>query len=85
MRLKDKIVIITGAVCREIGKAVSIRLAKGGADIGVCDIDFGNTKKTAEKIKTPGKRSLAIKTDISKSNDVEKMVSLTREIESSPN
>jgi len=78
LRLNDKIAIVTGAG-RGIGEAISIRLAKKGANIVVCDIDFDNAERTAEKIKATGHRSLAIKADVSKSSDVEKMVNLTME------
>lgn len=78
MKLNDKIAIVTGAG-RGIGEAISIRLAKEGVDIVVCDIDFNNAQKTAEEIKATGQRSLAIRTDVSKSSDVEKMVNLAME------
>lgn len=78
MRLNNKIVVVTGAG-RGIGEAISIRLAKEGADIVVCDIDFDNAERTAEKIKTIGRQSLAIKADVSKGKDVEEMVNLTME------
>jgi len=78
LRLNNKIVVVTGAG-RGVGEAISIRLAKEGADIVVCDIDFDNAERTAEKIKTIGRQSLAIKADVSKGKDVEEMVNLTME------
>lgn len=78
MRLDDKVAIVTGAG-RGIGEAISIRLAREGADVVVCDVNLDSAKETAEKIETIGQRSLAIKTDVSKSSDVEKMVNLTLE------
>ena len=76
MRLNNKIAIITGAG-RGIGEAISIRLAKEGTDIVVCDIDFDNAERTTEKIKTLGRQPLTIKIDVSKSKDVGEMVNLT--------
>lgn len=78
MRLDDKVAIVTGAG-RGIGEAISIRLAREGADVVVCDVNLDSAKETAEKIETIGQRSLAVKTDVSKSSDVEKMVNLTLE------
>jgi len=78
LRLDDKVAIVTGAG-RGIGEAISIRLAREGADVVVCDVNLDSAKETAEKIETIGQRSLAIKTDVSKSSDVEKMVNLTLE------
>lgn len=78
MRLNNKIAIVTGGG-RGIGEAISIRLAKEDADVVVCDINFDNAQKTAEKIKATGRRSLAIKADVIKSTDVERVVNLTIE------
>ncbi len=78
MKSNDKVAIVTGAG-RGIGEAISIRLAKEGVDIVVCDIDFNNAQKTAEEIKAIGRQSLVIRTDVSKSSDVEKMVNLAME------
>jgi meso-butanediol dehydrogenase/(S,S)-butanediol dehydrogenase/diacetyl reductase len=78
LKSNDKVAIVTGAG-RGIGEAISIRLAKEGVDIVVCDIDFNNAQKTAEEIKAIGRQSLAIRTDVSKSSDVEKMVNLAME------
>lgn len=78
MRLDDKIAIVTGAG-RGIGEAISVRLAKEGADIVVADINFNNAKRTVEKIKAIGRRALVVKVDVSKSNDIERMVDLTLE------
>lgn len=76
MRLKNKVSIITGAG-RGIGEIVSIYLAKEGADVVVSDINLDAVTQTAEKIKALGRRSLAIKADVTKSSDVEQMVSST--------
>jgi len=75
LRLKNKIAIVTGAG-RGIGEAISLRLAKEGADVVVSDIDLDSATQTAKKVKALGRRSLAIRTDVSKSSDVEKMVNL---------
>ncbi len=72
-RLDGKRALVTGAG-RGLGKSFAHALAEAGADVAVSDIDFETVKITAEEIKLMGKESLAIKADISKHDDVYRMV-----------
>jgi len=76
LQLNNKIAIVTGAG-QGIGEAISVRLAKEGADVVVSDINLDSTVKTGERIKALGRRSLAIEADVSESKDVEEMVNST--------
>ncbi|MBA7642963.1 3-oxoacyl-[acyl-carrier-protein] reductase FabG [subsurface metagenome] len=78
MKLKNKIALITGAG-RGIGKAIAKALAEEGANIAIADIDPEEAKKVSWDIKNMGRKSLAIKTDVSRANEVESMVDKTIE------
>jgi len=69
MRLKDNTAFITGAG-QGIGRAIALRMAKEGAHIGVADINIEKAEATAEEIKALGVKSIAIKLDVSKSDEV---------------
>jgi NAD(P)-dependent dehydrogenase (short-subunit alcohol dehydrogenase family) len=73
--LKGKTAIVTGGR-RGIGKAIALAFAAAGANLAICDISVNDSglHKTAEQIKRLGARCLAMKADISKRKDVEKMV-----------
>jgi glucose 1-dehydrogenase len=74
MRLKDKVAIVTGAATG-IGQAIAIRFAREGAAVVVDYIGkIDAACKTEEAIAKVGGRSIAIEADISKSEDVEKLV-----------
>ena len=72
MRLKDKVIIVTG-VARGIGKAYALALAKEGASVVVSDILEGKAIETAKEIESVGGKALAIKTDISIESDTLKL------------
>lgn len=72
MILNGKVAIITGAA-QGIGKAVAIKFAQEGADIVVSDINLDLAEATAREIEQLGRRSLALKVDVSKPEETEKM------------
>lgn len=73
MELDGKVALITGAA-QGIGKAIALMLAKNGADIVVSDINLEKAQETSREIEAMGRRSMAIKVDVSKSEEVEQMV-----------
>lgn len=78
IRLKDKIAIVTGAG-GGIGKAIALRFAKEGANVVVADINLEEAKQTASEIESMGRKSLAVKVDVTKKTEVEQMVKETVE------
>lgn len=76
MRLPDKIAIVTGAG-QGLGEAIALRLAREGCNVVVADINFSAAQDTAEKIKKMKRDSFAMKTDVTKSEQVRKMVEET--------
>ncbi|GJM29596.1 MAG: oxidoreductase [Cyclobacteriaceae bacterium] len=79
MNLKDKVAIVTGG-SRDIGRAISIKLASEGAKVVVNY--FGNQKaaeETISMIADNGGEAMLVKGDMTKKDDVERLVSLARQ------
>ena len=75
-RFKDKVALITGGASG-IGLASGIRMASEGASIGVADINEENAKKAVKEIEKTGGKALAVKTDVTKTEDNQRMVAET--------
>lgn len=73
MKLAGKVALVTGAA-QGIGKAVALLLARNGAEIIVSDINLEKAEETAKEVQALGRKALAIKVDVAKLDDVEKMV-----------
>ncbi len=71
--LKDKVAIVTGAR-QGMGKAHALLLAEAGAKVVVSDISLEDCQKVVEEIENNGGEALALKCDISKKKEVDKMV-----------
>jgi NAD(P)-dependent dehydrogenase (short-subunit alcohol dehydrogenase family) len=76
MEFKDKIVLVTGAGGGGggQGKAFALAFAAEGADVAVNDIDLPKAEATAKEIKALGRRSIAVKADVSDEAEVNAMV-----------
>jgi NAD(P)-dependent dehydrogenase (short-subunit alcohol dehydrogenase family) len=72
-KLSGKKAFVTGSA-RGIGRGIAHAFAQAGADLAIVDIDLDNAKKVAEEIVKYNVKSIAIQADVSKSDDVEKML-----------
>lgn len=72
--LENRTAIVTGAG-RGIGRAIAQRLAAAGAQVGVVDIDATAAECTRGTI---GSRAISIQADVSKANDVDRMVTILK-------
>jgi NAD(P)-dependent dehydrogenase (short-subunit alcohol dehydrogenase family) len=70
LSLKKKVAIITGAA-GGLGRAMSLALAKAGADIVAADLRVKENEDTAAQVSQLGQRALAITTDVTNPNQVE--------------
>lgn len=76
MRLDDKKIFVTGGA-RGIGKSVATAFAEAGADIAIVDVDIDEAEKTADELTEKyGIQTIAIKTDVTKPDQVDAMVDL---------
>ncbi len=73
MKLANKVALITGAASG-MGKSAALIFAKEGAKVAVVDIDAQQVQQTASEIANAGGQALALRADVSKSEDVQKMV-----------
>ncbi|WP_282075683.1 SDR family NAD(P)-dependent oxidoreductase [Maribacter aquivivus] len=76
MNLKDKVVIITGAGSG-IGAAAAKLLGERNATVVVSDINLSNAEKVAAEIIKNGGIASAIKTDVTKFEEVEALIAQT--------
>ena len=76
MLLKNKVAIVTGGA-KGMGRGIALKFAEEGCDVVVNALHLDGAEKVAEEIKALGRKSLAIKADISKSAEVNDMVART--------
>ena len=74
MRLDGKKAFVTGGA-RGIGKCIAIALAEAGADVAIVDVDLEEAEKTAREIEAANHiKAIAVKTDITKPQEVDDMM-----------
>jgi NAD(P)-dependent dehydrogenase (short-subunit alcohol dehydrogenase family) len=69
-KLEDKTALVTGAAMG-IGRSTAVLLAEEGAKVVVADVDEEQANETSRLIKEAGGEALVVRTDVSKSEDVE--------------
>jgi 3-oxoacyl-[acyl-carrier protein] reductase len=78
MRLKNKVIIITGGG-QGIGRFYSLRLAEEGAKIVVADINVAGGQAVADEIKAKGQEAFFVRTDVSNEQSVQTMAKSARD------
>ena len=76
--LKGKVAIVTGAR-RGMGRTHALKLAEAGAKVAVSDISLEDCQKVVKEIEKNGGKALTVKCDVTKKEEVEKMVRETIE------
>lgn len=72
--LKNQVALVTGAGSQiGFGKATALTFAKEGCDVIVNDIDLVEAEKTATEIEALGRKTMAIKADVSNGDEVDAM------------
>ena len=78
MDLTDKVAIVTGAG-QGIGRAIALRLASAGATVTIVELNRKAGETVAKEIEEMGRRSLVIKADVSKMDQVQHIAQQTLE------
>jgi NAD(P)-dependent dehydrogenase (short-subunit alcohol dehydrogenase family) len=73
MKLKDRVAVITGSASG-IGRASALEFAKEGARVVVADINSSGARETVQQIEAAGVSAMAVHTDVSVPESVQKLV-----------
>ena len=76
VKLQGKVAIVTGGTSG-IGQGVALRFAKEGAKVVLVGRSESKGEAALKKIKSSGEQAVFLKTDVSKSGDVKKMIDET--------
>ena len=74
MLLENRVAVITGSASG-MGKAMAFKFAGEGCNIVVNDIQLDKAREVAEAIKAAGRDSIAVKADVSNSEDIKILIS----------
>jgi 3-oxoacyl-[acyl-carrier protein] reductase len=77
-RLAGTVAIVTGGG-HGIGKAYALRLAAEGAKVVIAELDEKAARSVADELRAAGSEALAIRTDVSDPDSVQKMAAATVE------
>ncbi len=72
-QFEGKIALVTGAA-RGIGQATALKLAKGGADIALCDVQTDWIADTEAKVKALGRRAECFAMNVASSEEVTRAI-----------
>jgi NAD(P)-dependent dehydrogenase (short-subunit alcohol dehydrogenase family) len=77
MRLEGKVAIVTGSG-QGIGRGIAERFAQEGAAVVLNDRDDGKLQEARQVVETSGNRVLAVRADVSKASEVDRLIEQTR-------
>lgn len=78
LEIKEKVIVITGGAAG-VGRAIVTKLAGEDAKIVIVDIDKVKGLELEKMINTSNKRAVFIQADVTKKNNIEKVISITLE------
>jgi len=72
MSLMNKVSIVTGGA-QGLGRAIALELARKGSHLVVGDVNLETAQRVTEEVHALGRRSLALRVDVSNARDVSEM------------
>ena len=69
-RLNGKVAVVTGGA-RGIGRAISLRFARDGADIVTADVNLAGAESVADKVRSLGRSAIARQVDVTDEQQVD--------------
>ena len=72
MLLKDRVALVTGSA-NGMGKGIAHKFAEEGCNLIINDLSLDAAEKVAAEIRALGRKAIAVKADITKSAEIEKM------------
>ncbi len=74
--LKGKVALVTGA-SKGLGRAIAEEFAKEGAHVSICARDKEDLGKAAEGLRKHGVTGVAVQADVTKTDDVQRVIDET--------
>jgi len=78
LNLRNRVAIVTGGA-QGMGRAIALALASEGVKVVIADLDLTGAKRVAGKISARGLSALPVRTDVSKPDDLDRLVGATLE------
>ncbi|OXM23266.1 short-chain dehydrogenase [Rhodococcus erythropolis] len=69
MQLLDKVALVTGAA-QGLGRSIALAMAREGANLVLCDLQEDKLAEVSAEIEALGRKSLALRCDVSSSEEV---------------
>ena len=79
VQIRDRVALVTGGGGAGTGRAIALRLARGGAAVVAADIDEPGGTETTEQIVADGGRAAVVRADVTVEDDVRAMIAFAEE------